>query len=199
MKNNRIIKRKQNKRKVRLIRLKDISEIKMTDNFALPFTQSTVATVQNCGNVAQGTSFNQRVGIWINVQKIEVRIDLFVGAALIGSKDGHLRYVVVRDLQQGAGVIPTVTDVVNPFTPLGVRNVYFMKRFQILDDFLVRFSTYDPVKKIVKTYNINDKMGFSGGAFSDNSYRGVYLMLVSDNTANPPTIGLTTRIFFSDP
>jgi hypothetical protein len=198
-KNNRKInKNYKNKNRGKLVRYKEIFETKHTDNFATPFTLTSVPVVHNVGNIAQGTGFDQRIGIWIRVRDFEVRLDLFAGTALVGVREGHMRFVVVRDLQQRSAVAPTVTDVINPFSPLGVRNVYYLKRFQIMKDILVRFSTYDPVKRLTMRVPVGDSMGFAGGAVTDQSYRGIYILMVSDNNVNSPTIGITTRINFWD-
>lgn len=197
--NNNRRNKKNNKRGKKIVLSRSLSEVKFTDNFVTAYSQSTTPVVHNCNAIAQGTSFNQRVGIWIDVKSITIRLDMFIGSALVGNASGHLRFVLVRDLQQVAGTAPTVTDVINPFTPLGVRNVYFMKRFQILEDFLVRFHTYDPVKRITRTVPVNDRAGYSGGASTDFAYRGIYLLLVTDNTANAPSIAATIRCNFTDP
>lgn len=161
----------------------------------------TTGTVFVLSQVAQGTNYTERIGNSIKMQHIVVRWRLFKASAATASV---CRLILFRDLD-GYGTPPTTADVLQtvgattaPLTPPDFLN---RKRFAIVRDELLDVnstgdSTYSGVWDVPHEGHIL-YLG-STAASASNGKGSLYMLAVSDESTNVPTIAFSSRIVFTD-
>lgn len=162
---------------------------------------NTTGTIWSVSTVAQGTDYTERVGNSIKMQKIIVRWRVFKNGSATSSM---VRVILFRDLD-GYGTAPTTADVLQtvggataPLTPVDFLN---RKRFAIIHDEMVDInSTGD--SSYSQTWSAPHEghilyLGTTAAAAS-NGKGSVYMLAVSDEATNTPTIAFSSRIVFTD-
>ncbi len=182
-------------RKLINIEEKDLETIQASVAF------DTTGTIYSLSTVAQGTDYNTRVGDSIKMQRITVRYRLFKNSSATASM---CRVILFRDLD-GYGTAPTTADVLQtvgsataPLTPPDFLN---RKRFAIIRDELVDLnstgdSSYSGVWDLAHEGHVL-YLGTTAAAAS-NGKGSVYMLALSDEATNTPTIAFSARIVFTD-
>lgn len=173
------------------------SELKIVDT-ANSATVSTAFVVIPLVEVQQGTALNERVGYSITPKDLDVRLKFDIGAALIGSPNSIVRILVVKDNQQIDSTSPAGLDVLSTADPVSQRNYFNQYRFSILKDTSFNMDQYHPVLFKKMKLNIGTFIRYSGAGLTSVSKNGIYLIMISNNTANPPTVSWWNRIRFTD-
>ena len=175
-------------------------------------TITATPTVANLSNIAQGSDYFNRQGDSILVQTLEFRC-VVTGNAATGAH--RLRILIVSDrLQQGTD--PTLGEVLQNGTDPTVQPYLEPKdnRFDVLYDEVITLThtvgvatsgtstTYVPGQKICKgmdrKWNKHIQYSSTAGADASNWIGGLYLMAVSLDGANGPSIRYTFRIRYTD-
>ncbi len=161
----------------------------------------TTGTVYPISQIAQGLDYTNRVGDSIKMQRIVVRWRIFKASAATASL---CRIILFRDLD-GYGTAPATSDVLQtvgsataPLTPIDFLN---RKRFSIIRDELYDVnstgdSTYTGVWDLAHEGHVM-YLGTTAAAAS-NGKGSVYILVVSDEATNVPTIAFSSRIVFTD-
>ncbi len=170
---------------------------------------STTPTVINLTNIPEGSEWYERSGNSVLGQHIEFRARIRADAATVGST---VRILLVCDKHQ-IGTDPVLGDVLNAGTSPLIQplNYAAQDRFTILYDELVTLvptaynsgtSSYVPCRLIlpslIRKWNQHVLYGASATADSSNRKNALYLMAVSDETTNTPTLFYTWRFHFTD-
>ena len=185
--------------------LNEIRKLINIEEKALDFSQGsfafdTTGTVVAVSQIVQGLDFNNRVGDSLKMQQIQFRYRVFRGG---GATTSIVRVMLIRDLDcQGA--LPTTANILAnvgsaqaPTSPLNWLN---RKRFAILYDNLTAVTSTD----IGFTDSIS--MAHEGhilylGTAANAASMGkgsLFVLVVSDETTNTPSIAWQTRIVFTD-
>lgn len=181
-------------------------ETKFLDTQQSSTTISTTGTVFPVSEIAQGLTSTTRVGDSIRLQHFELRGRCTISAT---ANTSLLRLLVVRDLD-GYGTAPTVTDILETATPavsapLAPYRFNKRQRFSILFDELfglVGSAAYDGNSEEVFSFMTSHQghilyLGATAAAASDGK-GSVYVVAVSDEGTNTPSIAFTSRILFTD-
>ena len=188
-----------------------LNEIRKLINIETKF-MDTVQTSTNInttgGNIviseiAQGLTSQTRVGDSLKIQHIEVRGRVNVNAAAANSL---MRVLIFRDLD-GAGTPPATSDVLEltgtvsaPLSPYKFRN---LQRFAILYDELFELQgTVQGSAGIPFIYSASHAghilyLGTTAASASDGKGT-LYVLAVSDEATNTPTLAFYSRISFTD-
>lgn len=181
-----------------------VNDVDGTNGVAL----STTAAVVNLSNIAQGNDYYNRSGDSILGQRIEFRARVVGNAA----KPSHtIRVLLVCDKEQN-GVDPTIGDVLQGLnSPLEApRNVFGLKRFDVLYD--QRVSVCQSGDTAATTYCIsqtvlpshmaahNRHILYDADSAADASNRegALYLMAISGDASNGPSLYYSFRLFYTD-
>jgi hypothetical protein len=164
--------------------------------FGVPIT--TTASLASLVAIPEGTGINQRIGNRIYPNSLQIKATLNASTTIIGSAVASIRLMVVQDLQQVQGTAPLITDIINPSSVVGQRNLYFMQRFKILRDIKIKVDTYNPTINYNDRIRLNSYIGFASGTSTDLSRNGIYLIYVSDNSGNPPNMVWSSRLYYAN-
>ncbi len=154
--------------------------------------------------LAQGTTMTTRVGNSIRVQRFEMWGRVSVNTAV--TTYSLCRIMVVRDME-GQGTAPTVADVLEAVgTADAPRQPYDWlnrKRFSILYDDLVPLTPLSGggvVKVFHYAVNLEKHVLYRGttAAASSDGEGSIYLVCVSDEPTNTPSVRVVSRITYTD-
>jgi len=161
----------------------------------------TNGTVYSISTVAQGTDYTQRVGDSIRMQHIQVRWRVFKNTSATQSM---CRVILFRDLD-GYGTAPATGDVMQfagvATAPLSPPDWLNRKRFAIIRDDLVTLNNTGE-SSVCGTWQVphNGHILYLGttAAAASNGKGSVYMLVISDESTNTPTIAFSSRIAFTD-
>jgi hypothetical protein len=164
-------------------------------------TMSTVAT--SLVSISQGTTDITRTGDRVRVKKVQLKGKLYGNASQTGPTTA--RFVVFVWNISGVGQInpPSIVQVLQAsagYGPYGSYSRDYADQFQIVYDgiFSVEVLTASqPVDLIQLDRNVTIDMEFAAGAVQP-MVNGVYAFLVTDVSANQPTVNYQSTIWFED-
>lgn len=146
--------------------------------------------------IAQGDDVGDRNGNSILVKGLFGRLSFDKHASATST---YIRVIFFREDQQVADTAPGVTDVLETSAFDSALNLDTRGRFKILKDMVV---TLDSAKNTnaFKKFNIviNKHMKFNGSANTDIQKGGLYMLMISNEATNTPTIGAKVRISYHD-
>lgn len=155
---------------------------------------STTGLAGDLFDIATGDQNNQRTGLSILAKTISVKGYVDFGTSNAASR---LHILIVKDLRQQAGITPTYNDIY----PGGINNfisIALAGRFKIVYSKIYNNDTEIDRKHVNIYLRINDHIRFSNTGANDIIKNGYYLIVVSDQPTNQPTVGLNTRVSFYD-
>lgn len=149
--------------------------------------------------IAQGDTDQTRDGNSIKPLSNLLSIQLANNATAVNTR---LRVLLVKDLQQIADTTPAVSDVLDgsvaSFVDAPLNNLA-VGRFKILKDRTFTLTTVSaPVINFKWYTKLYGHIRYNGTASTDVQKGGLYLLFVSDQATNTPTMGFNTRLSFTD-
>jgi len=179
-------------------------ETKFCDTNISSSTQNTTGNAYCISQLAQGLQSTNRVGDSIRIQHIEIRGRVVISTAATTSL---MRVLVVRDLD-GYGTAPTPADVLETVgvvgAPLAPEKFQKRERFSILfDELFALQSGSSSGTSSAPFYFATSHQGHvlylgTAAASASDGKGSVYVMAVSDEGTNLPTIAFGSRILFTD-
>lgn len=172
-------------------------EFKFHDVDVAP-TPDSAGTISNLSLIAQGDGPSTRDGNSILLKSIYLRLRATINAAATNTV---VRCILFTDYQQ-QGTLPTVANVLTGDidTPLNI--VDYPKRFRVIRDFM--FSLSNSGDKIyhkdyyIKMYKHHIKYDGSGATAAEQRTGNIYLLLISNEGANTPTLNVDSRLRYID-
>ncbi len=178
-------------------------ETKFLDTIQTSTTINQTGSMIPISEIAQGLTSQTRVGDSIRIQHIEVR-----GRCNVNPVAGNtlMRVLVVRDLD-GYGTAPTTSDVLEyaaaVSAPISPEKFNKRERFSILYDEIFTLSgTTQGVATLPFSFSSTHQghimyLGTTAAAASDGK-GSMYIVSVSDETTNAPSLAFVSRIQFTD-
>lgn len=163
------------------------------DAGASPDTGGTVILISPIGN---GTDNNQRIGLSVlgNYLRIEGSWKLNPE----GTNPTVMRTIIFCDTSN-QGVTPDPSDLLEIVDVNGPKNVINQKRFSVLRDIKVGLSPNGNEVVNKKIYiKTRWHVKFSGDLSTDTKENNIYILHISDQTTNLPTVSMYTRFAFYD-
>ncbi len=191
--------------------LAGLNEIRKFINIEEKYSDTSVShtpdqngSITCISQLAQGTNVGNRIGDSVRVQ----RLSLLGRAAVSSSVTSYsmTRIIVFRDME-GQGTAPVVSDVLEsvgssaaPRQPYDWLN---RKRFSILADWfmpLTALSGGSSVREFSFDVDLAKHVLYRGttAAAASDGEGSIYVLSVSDEATNTPSIVATTRITFTD-
>ncbi len=183
-------------KKVARIRKLVVSEIMIFDTNALSNPTST-GQVENVCLIGEGNAVNQRHGLQIRATKIKFRCRMNIHATPV---DSSIRFILLCDKEQVSATNPTVLQVLNENTIDSMYERTLLKRFRILYDRVVTLSKDGGYSAafISKTKKVSIPLRWSASTTTSIVKNGIYLLLISNEAANTPTLDWSFRLFYRD-
>lgn len=188
--------------------IKGVNLMKNLINTEVKYIDTTVqngATVTTTSNatpitaVAQGSSDITRNGNSILIKYIVVRWQVFVNAT---AGDNTLRMIVFIDKDNAKGTAPTNAELFSQNGALGFTNINNTDRFAILRDVQIDVNAtgdkmksghfYHDCSRLHVKYDGTDA---TQGSCAENH---IYVLFVSDQATNGPTVNCISRVGFYD-
>lgn len=185
--------------------LKNIHYIKGLVNAERHYVVSTVTndnitsagTLTHLSNIAQGDTQGTRTGNSILARSLFGRIGLEMNPTATVSR---IRILIVCDNQQIADTSPSATDVLLTASTLSsLDTATYPNRFKVLKDMLI---TLDDAKMMGSSFKINIPMykhiKYNGANSTDIAKNGIYILYISSESVNYPTISYNLKLGYYD-
>lgn len=164
-------------------------------------TPSDTGDITSLVNIAQGDGHGQRTGETIRLQGGFWR---FAYTKHASATTTCIRQIIIQDTRQITDTVPTITDVLEDpaaatvplcLAPLNQDNV---GRYKILKDDFFTLSDDKPIIFKKDYLKNNSHIRYNGSATTDISANGIYLMFISDQQTNQPTVKGVLRMTYTD-
>lgn len=171
-------------------------------------TSGTGVTVSDSGSVVwlstvtTGTAYNQRTGSVVKAVQLSMRGNIVFNSSASATQ---FRCIVFYNKGLNQGATPAVTDILQNTTgnagPISPYNVDNVGDFKVLSD---KVYLLDDVNNRQKNFSMFARLGHhlrwdtSGDAIADTEQGHIFMLLVSDEATNTPTLSYTARLRFID-
>lgn len=157
---------------------------------------SNTGTTIGLTSIIQGDGDNQRTGNSLLVKKIFTRLVFTQHAS---ATDTLYRVLFIQDNQQIADTSPTFTEILDTISCLAPLNSNTVGRFKVLKNYFFHTSTSsDTVKHVTCSIPMMHHVRFNGTGSGDIQKGGLYLMVLSDQATNTPTMFYNYRVSYHD-
>lgn len=160
-------------------------------------TVSSTGTVIDLSAVANGDSSNTRTGLSIFARYMKLNLHLIVNASATATA---VKCMVIVDSQNASDTAPAVTDVLTSASVLSNLNNGQAPRFKVLFSKVYTLdllgSGSQQFDSIERKFRIHVK--YNGSATTDIETNGFYLLMVSNEATNTPTVYYNCRFGFHD-
>jgi hypothetical protein len=171
------------------------------DTIQASTTFDTTGSVIPVSQIAQGLDFTNRVGDSIKLQNVQFNFRIYKNAAATSS---IVRIILFRD-NDCQGATPTTGDVLQNVgaasAPLNPRDFLNRKRFAILYDRLATVNNTGDSSFTVSYETPHEGhilfLGTTASAASQGK-GSMFVLVVSDEAVNTPSIAFFTRLVFTD-
>lgn len=156
----------------------------------------TSGTIIPLTSIAVGDTDATRTGNAIYVRSVLCNMVVQIHASATNTT---YRYMIIRDKQQAEDTSPSigsVLDTVGVHTPLNSATV---GRFDILKDMTYNINTVGTPTRIHKVYlPMRSHVRYNNTASTDITKNGLYLILISNEATNVPSVTYFVRVSYHD-
>lgn len=164
-------------------------------------TPSTSGVISSLAAIAQGDTDQTRSGNSILAKSLYLQYTIKQHAS---ASETFCRLVVFMDKQQISDTAPSIGDILDStfssqywLAPLN--NEFGVGRFKVLADRRFAFSGNGKEAHIGKLYlKLKNHIRYNGSTVSDIQKNGIYLLWVSSEATNTPSVEHVARLTFTD-
>lgn len=157
---------------------------------------STTPSVNHLTAIATGDADASRTGNSILCKRLTYNMSINMN---VSSSDTWLRMVLLVDTQQVGDTAPQWTDVFSAATISSLLNVETLGRFTILRDKIYTMSISGRRNLQLKgSIPLKFHTRYNGNNSTDIQKNGVYLMFLSNEATNTPTVTSVWRLHYHD-
>lgn len=149
--------------------------------------------------MSQNDTDSGRTGNSILLRNIYIRGLIEINPAVTG--DSRVLVALVKDKQQISDTTPGVTDIFKSTSPESMLNLNTSGRFKVLwrKTYVVApVSGGRNAVEVKRYWKIYDHVRYNGSGTSDIQKNGYYLVIITSEPANFPTVNFNTRIGYHD-
>lgn len=161
---------------------------------------SAQTNIQSLVAIAQGDTDAGRTGNSILLRNIYIRGSVAINNSVIGNT--RVTLALVKDTQQISDTVPAVADIFqSPSDPDTLLVTNQFGRFKILwrkTYVLTPIGGGRNVTNINKYWKLYDHIRYNGSASTDIQKNGYYLVAISSESSNYPSLTFNTRIGYRD-
>ncbi|HAG6118910.1 TPA: hypothetical protein HFC92_005492 [Escherichia coli] len=172
-----------------------INSEKKTHEVGAALGVSTTGNIIHLTGISIGDSANEREGNSIFMRSISARFNTTCNSSATSS---FIRMILIEDLQQVADTGPTMASVLQSDV-MSSLNSTTIGRYKVLYNKLYTVNNTDK-KSIVwtKYWDIKHHVRYNGSGVADIQKGGLYLLLLSSEATNTPTITYNIRLGYYD-
>ena len=158
---------------------------------------SNTGSVAIFNNIAQGDSISGRTGNSILMSDVLLRYECVINSSAASTL---VRVIVFIDTEQVGDTNPAVSDVLQSVSTLAGLNKNQPGRFSVLYDRLVSLNSNGTQSFNDKWYlkNMDIHAKYNGTTANDINKNGIYLLLISDQATNTPTVSTNLTLGYYD-
>lgn len=158
---------------------------------------SNTGTIASLTNIGQGDGITSRTGNSILVRNLLIRLTLEQHATATKT---FYRIMLVVDTQQIGDTAPGVTDVLESASTLSSLDTNEPGRFVVLKNWFTCTDSAGGTTQALEWYTDNLMLHtkYNGTSSSDIQRNGIYLLLLSDQATNTPSINYNVKIGYHD-
>lgn len=175
------------------------TEIKKVDITYSVSPSASTGSICLINGIPQGDATDERNGNSVRSKYINIKgkVNLHASAA-----NTSVRVMLVLDKEARLASM-TTTQLLLPVTNLGFRNTNNLTRFVVLKDFNMNVSSLERKEKYFSFYK---KLSFrprfekddAGGTIASIQNNALYIVLISDEATNAPTVAFQARYGYID-
>lgn len=160
-------------------------------------TVNNTGTIVNLCAISQGDSdVGNREGNSIFVRSVFSRIQCVQHASATNTQ---FRIIFFIDMQQVADTAPSVSNILNSTSCLSSLSTGSAGRYKILKDYCFSTNTASGTTRDIKYFtNLRHHVRFNGSADTDIQKGCLYMLFLSDQATNTPTLYWNTKIGYHD-
>lgn len=161
-------------------------------------TITNAGSIVNLCEIAQGDGNTTRDGVSVLCNSLYIKCNTIMN---ITANTSILRYMVIKDKQQIADTAPAVLDVLETASVLSPLQKLNVGRFSVLSDKTVSVLENGRQQTGVQKLYIRTPghhIRWNGTASTDIQKGGLYLLIISDQSAAYPTFQYNARLSYYD-
>lgn len=158
-------------------------------------TVSTSGGIIHLTDIVQGDADSTRTGNSVLVSGINIDLRMVKHASATTS---FMRVIIFQDNQQVADTTPSVTDILATPNFNDFLSRTTVGRFKILSSRVYNFEANNVIRTYKKYFKISHHVRFNGTQSTDIQKGGIYLLVISDQVTNVPSLVYNTRTYFHD-
>lgn len=147
-------------------------------------------------SIAQGDTSSGRTGNSILVRNIMFRVATAMHSAATNT---FYRFMLIQDTQQVGDTSPAVTDVLESASYLSPLSTANAGRFKVLWSKTLKSSSAGSTSLLIDKYwKVYSHVRYNGSASTDINKNGYYLLMLSSEATNVPTIVYQYKVGYHD-
>ncbi len=171
-------------------------ELKYNDSTVLQTTFSSSGIIKIQPTITQGVSSQERVGLSIRLIDQQFKCNVYKST---NATTTFSRVIFFVDKQQQTDAKTSPANVLSQVHTLGQINRQLgVGRFRILFDKKFTLTTYNPAFMFDVNLKLNITQRYNGNLSTDYQKNFIYMLLVSAEPTNLPTMNYSWRIRFTD-
>lgn len=168
----------------------------LTATYTASIGPTSSGTVLSLNSIAQGDGNGQRTGNSIFMRKINAHFTV-VNNTTAGIV--FHRWILFIDTQQIGDTSPTATDLLETADVRSSLNPTTAGRFKILKNWEFATSQVKDDTRVIKYYkDMRHHVRFNGSGISDIQKGGIYMLFLSNQTTNTPTVSYNIKTSYHD-
>ncbi len=158
---------------------------------------SSTGAIHSLHDVAQGDTINTRDGNSLKGLYLGFRMGCTQN---LTATQSLIRVMVVADKQQIGDAEPSVGNILQSAVVTSYLNEDTLGRFSVLyDKVFTMAENSDSLQKYAEwNHNFEHRIRYNGAAATDIQKNGLFMLLLSDEATNTPTVAITVRLRFVD-
>ena len=161
------------------------------------FTIDSTGGLLSLASISQGDSDSGRTGNSIFARNLSMNLNVKINASNLATQ--FIRIVLLQDNQQISDTTPTISDVLDSAYPNAPLNQSTAGRFTIIRNWEFYLNaTNQPGRVLKKYFKLWHHIRYNGSASTDIQRGGLYLLYISDQATNPPTVGYQIKLGYHD-
>lgn len=160
-------------------------------------TFPVAGTILSLTNIGQGDTDSQRTGNSIFLRSLYLNLNVQTNLSNLNNQ--FLRLILFMDTQQISDTSPNVTDVLAGTFPNSPLNQANAGRFKIMKNWEFSLTNgVNPTRVINKYMKLWHHVRYNSTASTDIQKGGIYLLCLSDQPTNPPSMGYQIKLGYHD-
>lgn len=176
------------------------SEVHLHDQNVVIATTSTdyTGSFNSLSLIQQGDTNAERVGMSILAKSLLIKYVCNMNASSVGT---NLRLMVVMD-KSDSNTAPTTADLLSQVTstvaPISPLRKFALQRYRVLADKCVLLTGTNDFKHGSIYVPVNKHLKYDGPENTKSTFNQLYLVVVSNEATNSPSLTATSRLSYYD-